>query len=46
MMLMSGLNPAFVANQLGHSLPMLMKRYARWINNKQDILEMAKLNTQ
>lgn len=44
MMLMSGMNPAFVANQLGHSLPMLMKRYARWINNQQDLIEMGKLD--
>lgn len=43
MMLMSGLNPVFVANQLGHSLPMMMKRYARWINNEKDLAEMAKL---
>lgn len=44
LMLMSGINPVFVANQLGHSLPMLMKRYARWLNNEQDLLEMSKLN--
>lgn len=44
MMLMSGLTPSFVANQLGHSLPMMMKRYARWINNEKDLLEMAKLD--
>lgn len=43
MMLMSGLNPSFVANQLGHSLPMMMKRYARWINSEKDLLEMSKL---
>lgn len=44
MMLMSGLTPSFVANQLGHSLPIMMKRYARWINNEKDLLEMAKLD--
>lgn len=44
-MLMSGLNPSFVANQLGHSLPMMMKRYARWLNNERDLIEMAKLDT-
>lgn len=40
---MSGLTPAFVASQLGHSLPTLMKRYARWINNDKDLIEMSKL---
>lgn len=44
MMLMSGLTPSFVANQLGHSLPIMMKRYARWINNEKDLAEMAKLD--
>ena len=44
MMLMSGLNVAFVASQLGHSLPMMMKRYARWINNEKDLIEMSKLD--
>lgn len=43
MMLMSGITPSFVANQLGHSLPIMMKRYARWINNEKDLAEMAKL---
>ena len=43
-MLMSGLNVAFVASQLGHSLPMMMKRYARWINNEKDLIEMSKLD--
>ena len=41
---MSGLNVAFVASQLGHSLPMMMKRYARWINNEKDLIEMSKLD--
>ena len=36
---------AFVASQLGHSLPMMMmKRYARWINNEKDLIEMSKLD--
>lgn len=43
-MLMSGLNVAFVASQLGHSLPMMMKRYARWVNNEKDLIEMSKLD--
>ena len=33
--LMSGLNPVYVASQLGHSLIMLKKRYARWIDSKK-----------
>ncbi len=31
MMLMDGLNPVFVSNQMGHSLQMMMKRYAKWM---------------
>lgn len=41
--LMSGLNPVYVADQLGHSLVMLMKRYARWINSDKNKEEIAKL---
>lgn len=44
MLLMDGLNPVFVASQLGHSLEMLMKRYAKWMNGDQNKIEMAKLN--
>ncbi|MFU8925155.1 tyrosine-type recombinase/integrase [Acinetobacter puyangensis] len=45
--LMNGLNPVYVAAQLGHSLVMLMKRYARWINsdkNKEEIAKLSKTN--
>lgn len=45
MLLMDGVNPVFVANQMGHSLQMLMKRYGRWINGDKNKIEMAKLNT-
>ncbi len=45
MLLMDGVNPMFVANQMGHSLQMLMKRYAKWINGDKSKMEMAKLNT-
>ncbi|GAA5003606.1 hypothetical protein GCM10023206_07500 [Acinetobacter puyangensis] len=45
MMLMDGLNPVFVASQLGHSLEMLMKRYAKWMNGDKNKIEMSKLNT-
>lgn len=29
--LMAGVPPAYIANQLGHSLQMLLEKYARWI---------------
>lgn len=45
MLLMDGVNPVFVANQLGHSLITLTKRYARWINSDKDRIEINKLNT-
>jgi integrase len=40
---MSGLNPAFIAQQLGHSVQMLLSTYARWINSSSDWSEMEKL---
>lgn len=46
MLLMDGVNPVFVADQLGHSLQMLMKRYARWIHGDKNKIEIAKLNTK
>lgn len=45
MLLMSDVNPVFVANQLGHSLQMLIKRYGRWIHGDQNKVEMSKLTT-
>lgn len=45
MLLMADVNPVFVANQLGHSLQMLIKRYGRWIHGDQNKLEMSKLMT-
>lgn len=41
--LMSGLNPAFIAQQLGHSVQMLLTTYARWINSSSDWDELGKL---
>jgi phage protein U len=38
-------NLVFVADQLGHSLQMLIKRYAKWIHGDKNRIEMAKLNT-
>jgi len=45
MLLMADVNPVFVANQLGHSLQMLIKRYGRWIHGDQNKIEISKLNT-
>ncbi|KOY02222.1 tyrosine-type recombinase/integrase [Pseudomonas nunensis] len=43
MCLMSGMNPAFIATQLGHSVQMLLSTYARWINSSTDWSELGKL---
>lgn len=42
--IMSGARPAFLANQLGHSLQVFFQVYAKWINSKDDREEMAKLD--
>lgn len=42
--LMAGMAPAFIAQQLGHSVQMLLSTYARWINSKGDWAELEKLN--
>ncbi len=40
-MLMQGMNPAFCASQLGHSVEMFQRTYAtKWINGERDALEM------
>lgn len=41
---MSGLNPAFIAQQLGHSVQMLLSTYARWLNSSSDWGELKKLH--
>jgi integrase len=41
--LMSGANPAYMAQQLGHGLDVFFKDYASWINSKQDTSEMKKI---
>ncbi len=41
--LMAGMTPAFVAKQLGHSVQILLERYARWIDSDADLLELEKL---
>lgn len=40
--LMAGVNPAFLAKQLGHSLKMFFEVYADWIHGDQDDREMTK----
>lgn len=42
-MLMAGMNPAFCAGQLGHSVEMFLTTYARWIGGDRDALEMGRL---
>ncbi len=43
MCLMAGMHPAFIAKQLGHSLQILLSRYARWLDGEGDWNEMEKL---
>lgn len=42
-MLMVGMTPAFCAKQLGHSVEMFLKTYAKWIDGDRDSAEMARL---
>ena len=44
MLLMYGINPMLVANQLGHNLQMLIKRYAKWLHGDKNKQEIAKLS--
>lgn len=41
--LMAGMNPGFIAKQLGHKEKVMFDRYATWIEGKADWQEMAKL---
>lgn len=43
MCLMSGMNIAFIAQQLGNTIQTLLSTYARWINSGSDWSEIAKL---
>lgn len=43
MCLMAGMNIAFIANQLGHTVEVLLSTYAEWINSVGDWAELAKL---
>ncbi|MFU1980175.1 Arm DNA-binding domain-containing protein [Bordetella hinzii] len=42
MMLMAGMTPAFCARQLGHSIEMFLRTYAKWLDGAQNDLEMAR----
>ena len=42
-MLMAGMNPAFCATQLGHSIEMFHKTYSKWLHGAQNHLEMQRL---
>lgn len=41
--LMAGVNPAYMARQMGHSLEVFFKVYADWIDGEGDEREIAKL---
>jgi integrase len=43
MCLMAGMNPAFIAAQLGHSVQVLLSTYAKWISSPNDWSELDKL---
>lgn len=42
-MLMAGMNHSWCSQQLGHSVEMFQRTYAKWINGEQDDREMDKL---
>ncbi|KIG08598.1 Protein of unknown function DUF3596 [Burkholderia sp. MR1] len=42
-MLMAGMTPAFCARQLGRTVEMFLRTYAKWIDGSQNDLEMARL---
>jgi integrase len=42
-MLMAGMNHAFCAKQLGHSVEMFQRTYSKWIDGQQDDAEMGRL---
>ncbi|CAI3787462.1 Putative defective protein IntQ [Pseudomonas sp. MM227] len=44
MCLMAGMNPAFIASQLGHSVQVLLSTYAKWISSPSDWAELEKLD--
>lgn len=45
MLLMAGVAPAYGARQLGHSVEMFLRTYAKWMDGGQNTVEMGKLET-
>lgn len=43
MMLMAGVAPAYAARQMGHSVEVFLRTYARWIDGGQNAVEQGKL---
>lgn len=41
--LMAGMMPAFIANQLGNIVQVLLSTYARWLNSSNDWAELSKV---
>lgn len=44
--LMTGVNPAYKAGQLGHGTDVFFKDYASWISSKQDMSEMERIESK
>ncbi|MDD0814251.1 tyrosine-type recombinase/integrase [Curvibacter sp. HBC28] len=44
-MLMAGMNPAFCAKQLGHSVDIFLSTYAKWIDGDRNAMEMGRLES-
>lgn len=44
--LMAGANPAYMAKQLGHGVDVFFKDYSKWIDDKQNDSELAKIESQ
>ena len=44
-MLMAGMNDSFCAKQLGHSVEMFHRTYAKWMDDEQNDREMARLES-
>jgi integrase len=44
-MLMAGMTPAFCAKQLGHSVEVFLRTYAKWVDGNQNEIEMARLES-
>lgn len=45
MCLMAGMNPAYVAGQMGHSVEMFFRVYSKWINKKANTGQQQLLNS-